>query len=196
MARPREFDEPTVLAAAERVFWSTGYRGSSVEDVTRRTGLGKGSLYGAYGDKHGLFLRVFDRYCTRVVEGTQDALAGPEQGARTRLEAYVTQVAEDTASDAARRGCLLANGVAELAGHDPAVFDRARQAFAILQQTLTSTVQAAQRHGEISREIDAADLAGLLLAVMRGIEALGKAGEDPDRLRQIARTALAVTVRT
>ena len=196
MARPREFDEPTVLAAAERVFWSTGYRGTSIDDLTKLTGLGKGSLYGAYGDKHQLFQRVFDRYCARVVEQTQEALAGPDEGALTRLGSYVTEVAEDTASDSQGRGCLLANGVAELAEHDPAVRDRARRAFTALEQALSSAIRAAQRHGDIDGEVDAADLAGLLLAVLRGIEALGKGGADPDQLRQIARTALRATVST
>lgn len=34
--------------------------------------------------------------------------------------------------------------------------------------------------------------AGLLLAVLRGIEALGKGGSNPDSLRAIAETALAL----
>ena len=194
VSRPREFDEPTVLAAAERVFRSTGYRGTSVEDITQNTGLGKGSLYGAFGDKHALFVQVFDRYCTRVVESTQDALRGPDEGAGVRLQAYVTRAAEDTAADLACRGCLLANGVAELAQHDPAIRGRAQRAFTDLREALTNAVQAAQRQGEIEPRIDAAELAAVLLAVLRGIEALGKAGESPDQLRQTAQTALAVTL--
>jgi hypothetical protein len=38
-------------------------------------------------------------------------------------------------------------------------------------------------------------LAGLLLAVLRGIEALGKGGSSPDSLRTIAETALALLPR-
>lgn len=42
---------------------------------------------------------------------------------------------------------------------------------------------------------EASMLAGLLLAVLRGIEALGKGGSSPDSLRTIAETALALLPR-
>src|ERR1700694_6107279 len=64
MARPRGFDEMQVLQAARDEFWSCGYAATSIDGVAAVTGLGKGSLYGAFGDKHALFLRVFDDYCT------------------------------------------------------------------------------------------------------------------------------------
>jgi AcrR family transcriptional regulator len=31
-----------------------------MDDILAATGLSKGSIYGAFGDKHQLFLRVFD----------------------------------------------------------------------------------------------------------------------------------------
>ncbi len=195
MARPRKFQEQAVLDAAQREFWSTGYRGTSIDDIATATGLGKGSLYGAFGDKHQLFLRVFDRYCSAVTAQARHALSGPDEDAAARLKSYVGQVADDTASDAQHRGCLLAKGVAELAEHDPTVLTRSQQTFAALEEVLTETVSAAQRHGDVDSTPAAADLALLLLAVLRGIEALGKAGEDPDRITRIAATALAVTAR-
>ena len=48
----------------------TGFAGTSIDEVAAATGLGKGSLYGAFGDKRQLDLRVFDRYCTEVTEAT------------------------------------------------------------------------------------------------------------------------------
>ena len=66
MPRPREFDESDVVAAARDEFWSRGYAATSVDDLTAVTGLGKGSLYGAFGDKHGLFLRALDDYIGTV----------------------------------------------------------------------------------------------------------------------------------
>ncbi len=80
MARPREFDEPTVITAARDVFWAHGYAGTSVDAIGAATGLGKGSLYGAFGGKHGIFRRVFDQYCADAVEAAARALTGPDQG--------------------------------------------------------------------------------------------------------------------
>jgi hypothetical protein len=60
---------------------------------------------------------------------------------------------------------------------------------------ITSCVAAAQRAGDIIPDQDPARLGGLLLAVLRGIEALGKGGRNPKSLRAIAETAMAVLPR-
>src|ERR1700730_9634469 len=118
MARPRQFDEERVLQAARQQFWSTGYAGTSMDAIAAATGLGKGSLYGAFGDKHQLFLRVFDGYCTAIVNAVGRDLDGPDDQAFERLCAHIRAVASKTAADTIRRGCLLAKGTAELSEHD------------------------------------------------------------------------------
>ncbi len=62
MPRPRQFEEEVVLAAVQAVFWDNGYAGTSLDDLVAASGLGKGSLYGAFGDKRSLFLRVLREY--------------------------------------------------------------------------------------------------------------------------------------
>jgi AcrR family transcriptional regulator len=195
MARPRSFDEAEVLRAVRDQFCTTGYAGTSVDDLLAATGLGKGSLYGAFGDKHRLFLRIFDDYCTGGVEATRRALDGPDSGAYRRLRSYVLRLADATAANVDRRGCLLANGTAELAAQDPAVATRSRQTFQAHAELLASCIAKAQRAGDIKPDENPVRLAGLLLAVLRGIEALGKGGSSPASLRAIAETAVAVLPR-
>ena len=62
MARPREFDQEKVLDALRDVFWQHGYEGTSYADIMQATGLQKGSLYAAYGDKRALYLQALARY--------------------------------------------------------------------------------------------------------------------------------------
>ena len=195
MARPRSFDEGEVLRVARDQFWSTGYAATRVDEIATATGLGKGSLYGAFGDKHQLFLRTFDDHSATLVEAVRRALDGPDAGAYERLRAHVMAVANATASDVCRRGCLLAKGTAELSEHDPAVATTARRTFAAIEDLLASCIAGAQRAGDIRQDADPTRLAGLLLAVLRGIEALGKGGSSPDSLHAIAETALAVLPR-
>ncbi len=193
MARPRAFDEHQVLERAREQFWVTGYAGTRMDDIAQATGLGKGSLYGAFGDKGKLFHRVFGDWCTAVVEVAEGQLAsGPDAEAMARLSAYVHLMAENTASDTQRRGCLLAKGTAELAQHDPAVAGRSAETMKALLTLLRTDISAAQRHGDIDSAADPERLAALLLTVVRGIEAVGKAGLDPATVRNIADTALAV----
>ncbi|MFC7387748.1 TetR/AcrR family transcriptional regulator [Sphaerisporangium rhizosphaerae] len=192
MARPRSFDENQVLRIARDRFWSAGYAATSVEDILTATGLGKGSFYGAFGDKRKLFQRVFDDYCTGLIEVLRRELDGPDEGAFARLRAQIMAIADETAADTCLRGCLLAKGTAELSEHDPQITAIARRTFDAIEEMLTACVAAAQRAGEISPDADPARLAALLLAVLRGIEALGKAGGSPASLPRIAETALSL----
>jgi TetR/AcrR family transcriptional regulator, transcriptional repressor for nem operon len=53
--RSRDYDEGATLAA------------TSLDDLMRVTGLGKGSIYGAFGDKRNLFLAVLRVYADERV---------------------------------------------------------------------------------------------------------------------------------
>ncbi len=48
------------MAAASAVFCQRGYASTSVDHLVDATGVHRGSLYGVFGSKHGLFLRVLD----------------------------------------------------------------------------------------------------------------------------------------
>jgi AcrR family transcriptional regulator len=196
MARPREFDEDEVLRVARDQFWSTGYAGTTMDAIAAATGLGKGSLYGAFGSKHQLYLRIFNAYCTDIVDAVGCRLEGPDDEAFERLCAHVRSIAAATAADTAHRGCLLAKGTAELSEHDSDVAARSRRTFKRLQEALAGNIEAAQRHGDIDPATDPGKLADLVLVVLRGIEALGKAGTDEAALKAIGETALSVLPRS
>ena len=95
MARPREFDEEEVLDRALDVFWRRGYGATSVEDLTAATGLGRGSLYAAFGDKETLFLTCLRRYHLRGQEVVSQALQQPDpRQAITKLFVEPAQVSQ------------------------------------------------------------------------------------------------------
>lgn len=55
MGRPRNFDQETVLDHAAGLFASSGYAGTSIDDIVTTAGLNRGSLYATFGSKRGLF---------------------------------------------------------------------------------------------------------------------------------------------
>src|SRR4051812_42685486 len=146
MARPRKFDEHDVVVAARRQFRETGYHGTSVEDLSRATGLSKGSLYGAFGDKETLFRRGFDDYCAASDECAATRVEGPEDQALDRLRDWLRSP-EDGLDGSGRLGCLLAKGTAELAWEDDAIAARSRAAFDSLFDSCRQLVEQAQRAG-------------------------------------------------
>ncbi|KAA0100821.1 TetR/AcrR family transcriptional regulator [Mycolicibacterium sp. P1-18] len=184
MARPRTFDERDVVTAARDQFWAAGYAGTSVEDLTEATGLGRGSLYGAFGDKHHLYLRALDDYCAETLASVAADLTDPTVPAYARLVAHVGEVGGATAEDAAR-GCLLAKSAAELGSTDEDVARRVSDTMETYQRLLADTVAQAQRDGDLDAGTDPDRLALLVLTFIRGAEALGKSGYGP-ALRQSA----------
>jgi TetR/AcrR family transcriptional repressor of nem operon len=186
MPRPRKFDEADVVAAARDEFWTRGYAATSVDDLTYVTGLGKGSLYGAFGDKRGLFLRALDDYIGTAMDGVRTQLRDPAHSAYDRLTRHLRAQARAVAADKARRGCMMAKSAAELGATDAAVERAVEHAYAEWHAELVECIKEAQRDGAIDKKQNPRALATTLLAFMRGQEALHKGGARPAQLRAAA----------
>lgn len=194
MGRKRGFDETTVLDVVRDRFWTTGFVGTSTYDLMDATGLGKGSIYKAFGNKHALYVRVFSDYCQGLVAQAREELReGPNAvltSPMARLERYVVSLADAFATESPRRGCFLSKVTADRAGEDDMVAGTARRAFEDLAGALASAIRDAQDAGEVAEHVDATALGYLLLSVVRGIDCMAKAGVDGTTLRQTARSAL------
>jgi TetR/AcrR family transcriptional repressor of nem operon len=187
--RPRAFDQTDVTRRACEAFRDHGYTATSIEQLTVATGLRRSSLYGAFGDKHGLFLAALDLYCDENVAAALAGLAGDDAGAWRRLRRHLRDQGNDPA--AVRRGCLLAKATAELAGEDPEVAKRCAAAYDSYERALADCFSRAQVAGDARAGLDPADAGALLLATLRGIESLGRAGRSRRALRLIADASVA-----
>lgn len=189
MARTRGFDEDQVVTAVLEAFRDTGYAATSLDDIMRVSGLGKGSIYAAFGSKRTLFLRAFDMYCSDVAEGLSAALRGPDDTAHLRLVAALRSSTGPLGTFPGR-ACFLARTTAELAPQDAEVASRARATFAVLGDALTECVRQAQAAGHIDSTRDPVAIGRFLLSVLRGNEALGEARVDPAVLRDAVDVAI------
>ncbi|MER7789844.1 TetR/AcrR family transcriptional regulator [Streptomyces sp. NPDC097640] len=186
MGRPPGFDKDKVVAAVERQFRRAGYAGTSVDDIAKAGGLGRGSLYAAFGDKSKLYLRTLEAYCDRSEARWAAVLEGPDDTALERLHAYLVESARFVHDDPDQLGCMVTGFVVEGADHDPRAGARVRQALTRIEGSLTECVQAAQRHGDLDPEADAPGVSHLLMAINRGMEVLAKAGSDTAALERVA----------
>ena len=190
MARPRAFDEDEVLGAVREQFWDAGYAATSIEDLTRASGLGRGSLYAAYGDKHQLFLRALQDYTDESHNSLRKAFAETPRAVdalRTLLEAPI----DDPIDCGTQRGCLLANSTCELSTADPEVRAHARRAYETTTALISDCVARAQREGDLPADGDPVLLARTLLAAQQGIVFMGRTGMDTATLTATARSLAA-----
>jgi TetR/AcrR family transcriptional repressor of nem operon len=191
MPRPRNFDEDTVVAAARDRFWGGGYAATSVDDLTAATGLGKGSLYGAFGDKHALFVRALDGYCVDAIDRIEAQLRQPGVAAYDRLAGHVRAMVAGVVADTERRGCMLAKSSAELGATDADVDRVVGESLARWHGYLVECISEAQRDGRVRADADPEVLATMLLGLLRGFEALGKGGTEPAQIEAAGEQALA-----
>jgi AcrR family transcriptional regulator len=195
MPRPRKFDESDVVAAARDEFWSRGYAATSVDDLTAVTGLGKGSLYGAFGDKHALFLRALGDYIDTSFAANRDQLRDPAYGAYDRLVHHIRAQVKLLTADTSRRGCMLAKSAAELSATDDTVEQVVEKAYAAWLAELIDCIKEAQRDGTIDKKQNPRSLATTVLAFMRGQEALHKGGVKAAQLKAAADEMIALLPR-
>ena len=81
MGRPRAFSESDVVASASAVFARRGFAATSVDDLVRATGVGRASLYGAFGSKDGLFQRCLSGALAALGPGTASGPTSAPDGA-------------------------------------------------------------------------------------------------------------------
>jgi TetR/AcrR family transcriptional repressor of nem operon len=190
MARPRQFDETRVLRAVREQFWNAGYAATSLEDLMRVSGLGKGSLYAAFGDKHQLFLRALRSYNEANDTALRELLESAPR-AVDALRAFVMAPVDDTSGAAARRGCFMANSTCELAAADPELLAVARRTYEATTAAVAECVVRAQGEGDVPLDADQIEIARALLAAQQGIVFMGRTGMDITMLTATARSLTA-----
>ncbi|WP_299404816.1 TetR/AcrR family transcriptional regulator [uncultured Roseobacter sp.] len=116
--RPRQFEEEDVLDSAANLFLRHGYDDVTVAALAEHLALSKPSLYGAFGDKHALYLRTVEAYGAKVIalmESAMAASASLPEAARSYLERAVDHYAPEGQPPL---GCLIVTTMTTAAGHD------------------------------------------------------------------------------
>ncbi|CAB3733108.1 TetR/AcrR family transcriptional regulator [Paraburkholderia rhynchosiae] len=191
MARPRGFDEQEVLEAASATFWLKGYEATSTRDLVRSTGLTQPSLYNAFGDKRGLYLRALEHYldCSLRERMRRLETALPPSQAIT---GFFDETIERSVSDPQKRGCMLVNSALEISSDDEAFRTLVATEMDEIRAFFHRCLVAAQQSGAIAATVSADDAATHLLATVLGMRVLARV--DPQRavLTSAAATPLAL----
>jgi TetR/AcrR family transcriptional repressor of nem operon len=191
MAGKKAFEPQRVLEKAMNAFWERGYEGISIEDLVQSTGIGRGSLYGTFEDKHSLYLAALDQYVAAFRAQTS-ALLEQEGTLHAVLQQLFQSQVDILLSDPARRGCFLMNASLEMAPHDPAVNKLVQSALQEFEEGLYRLLIKAQVAGELAWRHDPHQLAHFLLGTFVGIRVLARGQPDRRVLEDVVKTAVAV----
>ena len=185
VGRPREFDVDEVLDAAMKAFWAKGYETTSLADLVSVTGLHKGSLYQAFGDKHSLFVQTLNRYLQNIRHHKNqvlDAAETPLAGIRAVLHGFIDMAEAD--SDCPK-GCMAVNTLVETAPHDPEVQQIMSDHKKGMKASMIKRLTDAQAHGELSAEKSPEMICSLLMIFMDGLATTAKGPMTPEQAHDL-----------
>ena len=175
VGRPREFDEDEAMARILDVFWAKGFEGTSMRDLVTATGLKKGSLYAAFGDKRTMYLAALALYEKSAIQKSVQSLTG-SGGPEQRIGDFLQLAIDAVAVRRDRRGCFLCNAAVDQAELDPRTkqivqksFERFGRALEVVLSELASTSA-----DEKWRQAEAQHL----LSVYFGLRVLAKGGHS------------------
>ena len=186
--RPRAFDPDTALERAMHVFWTQGYEGASLSELTRAMRINRPSLYAAFGNKEQLFRKVLDRYVDGPLAYFGEALSAPR--ARDVVEQIFLGAARMAGDPKVPAGCLMVQGALAVGGSAGSVRKEAAARRAGAEVALRRRLQRAKREGDLPQNADPAELARYVMTVLQGMAVQGADGASPDQLRRVAQLAL------
>ena len=187
--RPRAFDRQNALATAMQVFWSLGYEGASLADLTEAMGINRPSLYATFGNKEDLFAEALALYediegavITRLLDEAPTAREGIAATLRYNAQVYV--------EEGRPHGCMIVLSllVGTPASHAVrALLAERRRAG---EDELRLRIKRGQAEGDVPPTADAAHLASFYTAVLQGMSIKARDGADHAELIDIVSAAM------
>jgi AcrR family transcriptional regulator len=175
-----------ILARSAQLFNRQGYFGSSLADIMRETGLEKGGIYNHFSSKEQLAVEAFDYAYGLVQERVRQALAG-KLNAKERLLSLVSVFQSIVEDPPVIGGCPILNTAIDADDANEALRDRVRTAMDNLRSTIQRIVFKGIERQEVRSDIDADEVASILIATLEGAIMLSNLYKDPVHMKRAAR---------
>lgn len=173
------------------LFWKRGYTATGIAELTDTLGVGRQTIYSAFGDKRRLFEQAVEHYMDTVIE--QKVLSALRE-TTPAIEGFarVFDAWEEAAADPSFPGCLVANSAGELGARDSVVNRRLRREFERIESAFASAIRRARGEGDVRPDVDEVVLARQLLVIGQGVALLAKVRRDAAWVRDAVGAARAL----
>ncbi|GAA2689134.1 MULTISPECIES: TetR/AcrR family transcriptional regulator [Actinosynnema] len=191
MPRPRKFVERDVITSAGEVFSVRGLAATTLDDLVRATGLGKQSLYNAFGGKRELFLRALSEDRDEAARAVSEALQHGDSSPVERIRGHMLRMAiEFSRSDS--RVSLSTRALVESTGEQDQLSTASKAGIEQLAGIYGQCLEHAREVGSLPEDANVPSLAMYFVTVTRGMELLGRAGVGRAALTAVALDSLRV----
>jgi len=168
-----------ILDAAARLIHVKGYHATSLDDVLRESGVGKGNFYYYFRSKEDLGYAILDRAARALVERSLGpAFADQEASPLGQIRAFLNRVLESQRQRKCVGGCVMGNLASELSDVHEGFRLRLAGIFDIWRSHLAEALARAQACGQVRPATDVSRLAQFLVAGLEGAMLLSKVSKD------------------
>jgi TetR/AcrR family transcriptional repressor of nem operon len=168
-----------ILEAATRLMHVQGYQNTSLDDVLRESGVGKGNFYYHFRSKEDLGFAIIDQVVARFLERTlEPCFSGSETPRLDQIRCFFDRVLEAQRQRNCVGGCAMGNLACELSDVHEGFRARLASVFTAWRQRLTVALTEAQERGEVVAACEPESAGNFLVAGLEGAILLSKVSKD------------------
>jgi TetR/AcrR family transcriptional repressor of nem operon len=158
-----------LIESTQELLWERGYVGTSPRAIQQRAGAGQGSMYHHFAGKADLALAAL-RLSAEQVRAEADEQLAAEGAAVERISAYLLRERD------VLRGCRIGRLTQdpEIVA-DAVLREPVAETFAWLRRRLTEVLAEGRERAEFAADLDPADVAATIVAVLQGGYVLARA---------------------
>lgn len=192
--RPRAFDEGAVRMAALEAFWTHGFAGVSLDDLTAVTGVARPSLASAFGSKRDLYLDAVERFVGQCGTEAAAVMTGAKP-LQAELTAFYEGALQVYLTGKAPRGCLAICTLPAEAASDPAIRAVLKAVVENTDAALRTRFVLARKTRELKPSADADALAQMASSLLFSLAIRARAGIGKRELKALIDGGVAVLAR-
>ncbi|MFZ0804713.1 MAG: TetR/AcrR family transcriptional regulator [Candidatus Sulfotelmatobacter sp.] len=165
-----------LLHAAFREVYISGFQSAGLDAILAEAGVTKGALYHHFGSKEALGYAIIEEI---IAPDNRGQWLDPLQNCKDPIDTLIGAVqALSVQPEAVRGGCPLINLAQEMSPLDAGFRQRLATIFRNWQDGVAAALRDGQKHGKVRRDLDPAQAAGFLIAMVEGYGSLAKNAQD------------------
>lgn len=182
---PAKFDREHVLRSAMNTFVQKGYSKTSMQDLTKSTGLHPGSIYCAFENKRGLLLAALAQY-KQDSETKFEGYFTENQPVLSALKYYLDTIVLDCANKNGNKACLLTRALTEIADQDDEIKSVISDSLYDWQKAFQKQFELAVDAKELSSVCDIPHMSRYLSMGIYGLRTFAQTNTTQEVLQELA----------
>ena len=168
-----------IVDAAARLIHLQGYHCTSLDDVLRESGVGKGNFYYYFKSKEGLGYAIIDRVIQGFLERALEPIfADPAGDPIAQIHTFLDRILDNQRQRSCVGGCPIGNLASELSDVHEGFRQRLAGVFAEWRLRLAEVLSRGQTAGRLGAACEPAGIAQFVVAALEGAILLTKVTRD------------------